>query len=76
MQDTGLTMAYALENDLPLAADFEKAAAEAKAVEQESFTVELPWRAGFIIAWALRAYAGADAPTRCFVCDQCTGSRM
>jgi hypothetical protein len=69
-------MASIPDNDLPLAADFEKAAAEAKAAEQESFTVELPWRAGFIIAWALRAYAGPEAPIRCFVCDQARTSTL
>jgi|ERR1044071_6358675 hypothetical protein len=64
------------EKDVPLAADFEAAGIGAKQKGDEFFLCQLPWKAGIVIADALRNYFDVEAPMRCFVCDQSRNTKI
>lgn len=53
---------------LPLADDLEKAGLDARGANQDTFMVELPWKAGPIIAEALREYFSPDRSQFCIYC--------
>jgi hypothetical protein len=54
---------------ITLADDLDKAGMDARAAGQETFKVEMPWRAGVVIADALRNYFSPHSAMRCAVCD-------